>query len=62
MKTYWGSGSIAPRIQWLASRPGCFIPRVSADGTHWIAGCVDRRSGLDAVAKRKNTILVEAGN
>jgi len=24
MKTYWGNGSISPRLHWPASHPGCF--------------------------------------
>jgi hypothetical protein len=46
MKTYWGSGGIAPHIldlgirlgEWLALRPGRFTPRERALGTHWIGG------------------------
>jgi hypothetical protein len=37
------------------SRPGRFIPRKSALGTHWIGGWVGPRAGLDAVVKRKNS-------
>jgi hypothetical protein len=44
MKTYWGSGCIAPRIltsaldvgEWSASRPGRFTPRERDPDTHWI--------------------------
>jgi hypothetical protein len=61
MKTYWGSGGIAPRIldsaldggEWSASRPGRFTPMGRAPGTHWIGGWVGPRAGLDAVVKRK---------
>jgi hypothetical protein len=61
MKTYWGSGGIAPRILdlgtrwrwWSASRPGRFIPRKRAPGTHWIGGWVGPRTVLDVVVKRK---------
>jgi hypothetical protein len=38
--------------EWSASRPGCFIPRERASGTHWIGGWVDP-TVLDAVVKRK---------
>jgi hypothetical protein len=42
MKTYWGTGGISPRLldlgtvggEWSASRPGRFIPRERAPGTH----------------------------
>jgi hypothetical protein len=60
MKTYWGSRGIAPRIldlgtrwRWSASRPGCFIPRKRAPGTHWIGGWVGPRDVQDTVVKRK---------
>jgi hypothetical protein len=61
MKTYWGSGGIAPRIldlgtkwgEWSASRPGCFTPRERSSGTHWIGGWVGPSAVLDAVVKRK---------
>jgi hypothetical protein len=61
MKTYWRSGGIAPRIvwpltsggEWSASRPGRFIPRERAPGTHSIGGWVGPRAVLDAVVKRK---------
>jgi hypothetical protein len=59
MKTYGGSGGIAPPFltsaldgEWLASRPGHFIPGNRAPGTHWIGGWVGPRIGLYAV-KRK---------
>jgi hypothetical protein len=61
MKTYWGSGDIAPLIltlaldggEWLASRPGCFNSRERAPGTHWIGGWMGPRAVLAAVVKRK---------
>jgi hypothetical protein len=62
MKTYWGSGCIAPRIlstsaldgcERSALRPGRFTPRERVPGTHWIGGWVGPRAGLDAVSKRK---------
>jgi hypothetical protein len=61
MKTYWGSGGIAPRIldfgtrwgEWSALRPGHFIPRERAPGTHWIWGWVGPRTGLNTVVRRK---------
>jgi hypothetical protein len=61
MKTYWGSGGIAPRIldlgtrwsEWSASRPRRFIPRERAPGTHWIGGWVGPRAVLDTVVKRE---------
>jgi len=39
--------------EWSASRPGHFIPRKRARGTHWIGVWVGLRAGLDAVVKRK---------
>jgi hypothetical protein len=60
MKAYWGSGSIAPRVdlstrcRWVASfKPRPLTPRETAPGTHQIGGWVDPRAGLDAVLKRK---------
>jgi hypothetical protein len=48
--------------QWSASRPGRFTPEEWAPGTHWIGGWVGPRTGLDAVAKRKNPIIGPTGN
>jgi hypothetical protein len=61
MKTYWGSGSIAPPFltsaldggEWLASCLCRFTPGEGACGTHWIGGWVGPRVGLDTVEKRK---------
>jgi hypothetical protein len=61
MKTYWGSGGIAPRIltsaldggEWSASSPGRFTPREGAPLTHRLGGLVGLRAVLDAVMKRK---------
>jgi hypothetical protein len=62
MKTYWGSGGIAPLIlltsapdgdEWSVSCPSRFTPRERAPGTHWIGGWVGPRAVLDAVVKRK---------
>jgi hypothetical protein len=61
MKTYWGSGGIAPFIltsaldggEWPASLPGRFTHREGASGTHWIGGWVSPRAVTDAVVKRK---------
>jgi hypothetical protein len=60
MKTYLGSGVIAPLIidlctrwEWSASRSGNFTLKEIAYGTHWIIGWVGLRAGLDAVVKRK---------
>jgi hypothetical protein len=39
--------------EWSISRPGRFIPRKRAPGTHWIGGWVGPRAVLDAVVKRK---------
>jgi hypothetical protein len=57
MKTYWGSGGVAPRIlgggELLASRPCRFTPKERAPDTHWIGGWVGTGADLDAVAKKK---------
>jgi hypothetical protein len=39
------------RDEWLASRPGRFIPRIRVPGTHWIGG----RVGPRTLGKRKNS-------
>jgi hypothetical protein len=39
--------------EWSASRSGHFIPCERAPGTHWIAGWVDPRAGLDDLENRK---------
>jgi hypothetical protein len=38
--------------EWSASRPGRFIPRERAPGTHWIGGWVGPRAVLDAVMRK----------
>jgi hypothetical protein len=61
MKTYWGSGSIAPPFltsvleggEWSASCLCRFTPGEGACGTYWIGGCMGPRVGLDTVEKRK---------
>jgi hypothetical protein len=37
--------------EWSVSRPGRFIPRERAPGTHWIGSWVRLRAGLDGVEK-----------
>jgi hypothetical protein len=39
--------------EWLASRPGYFTPEEGAPGAHWIEGWVGRRTGLEAMERRK---------
>jgi hypothetical protein len=39
--------------EWSAKRPGRFIPKERAPGTHWIGGWVCTRAVLEAVVKRK---------
>jgi hypothetical protein len=64
MKTYGGSGSIAPPFftwaldggEWSASRPRRFTPRGSAPGTHRRLG--EPRANLDAVEKKKSCTAV----
>jgi hypothetical protein len=61
MKTYWGSGGIAPRILDVGTRWRCVVsftprplyPMERALGAHWIGGWVDPRAVLDTVVKRK---------
>jgi hypothetical protein len=61
MKTYWGSGGIAPRILDLGNRwrlvvnftPRSLYPRKITHGTHWIGGWVDPRTVLDTAVKKK---------
>jgi len=68
VKTYWGSGGIAPHIidfgtrsdEWSGSCPSCFNPRERVPGTDWIGGWVGPRASLDVVAKSK--FPVPAGN
>jgi len=68
--TYWGVEVYLHRFltsaldggKWSALRPGHFTPGVKAPGTHWIGGWVGARSGLDAVAKRRNPTIDSAGN
>jgi hypothetical protein len=65
MKTYWGSGGIAPRIlisvlvegDWSALLPAASLLWERALGTHWIGGWVGPRVDLDAVAKRKKSLF-----
>jgi hypothetical protein len=68
VKVYWGSGIIAPlhslisaldRSEWSASRLGCFTPRETAPDTHWIGSWVGPRADLDAMVKRKNSLLLQ---
>jgi hypothetical protein len=55
MKTYLGTGGIAPRFfnlaldggEWPASRPGSLSPGEIAPGTHWLGDLVDPRAGLE---------------
>jgi hypothetical protein len=71
MKSYRRSRGIAPRIrftsavdggEWSAPRPGRFTLKERAAGTHRIGGWVGTKAGLDAVARRKNSIIAAAGN
>jgi hypothetical protein len=65
MKTYCGSGGIAPRILNLGSRwkrVVSFTPRplyfmLRALGTHWIGGWMSPRAGLDTMANKKSVPL-----
>jgi hypothetical protein len=45
--------------EWSASRPCRFTPGERAPGTHWIAGEVGPRAGLEDVEKRKFFTLPE---
>jgi hypothetical protein len=61
MKTYWGSGGIAPPFftfalaggEWSASCPCRVTLWERAPGTRFIEGRVGRKVGLEAVEKRK---------
>jgi hypothetical protein len=63
MKAYWGVEvqlyyfltSALDGSEWLASRTGRFTPKERAPVTHWIAGWVRPRAGLETVVKRKTT-------
>jgi hypothetical protein len=64
MKTYWGSGGIAPRIlnlgnrcRWVVSfTPRQLYPRVRAPGIPSVRGWVGPRFGHESVAKRTISI------
>jgi hypothetical protein len=62
MKKHWGSGGIRWRWRGQLHVPGGFTPGERAPHNHWIGGWVDRRDGLDAVAKKKNPIIGPAEN
>jgi hypothetical protein len=61
MKTYCGSGGIAPRIltlaldgvEWSSSHIGYFTLKEIAPGILSVGGWVGSRAGLDMMAKRK---------
>jgi hypothetical protein len=64
VKTYWGSGGIAPTRsltlaldggEWSALLPGHFTPRERALGTHWIGGWVDPRAFLEVNSILQNS-------
>jgi len=61
----WGSGDTAAHILNLSYRRRLvisFIPGKIAPGTHWIGSWVGLRADLDAVVKRKITILCWSSN
>jgi hypothetical protein len=59
VKTYGGSGGIAPPFltpalagdEWSASRPGRFTPWEGTSGIHWIGSWVGRGADMDTVEK-----------
>jgi hypothetical protein len=61
MKVFWVSGGIPQALftsaldgrEWLASRPGCFIPGETTPRTQRVGCCPGPRAGLDAVVKRE---------
>jgi len=65
MKTYWGSGGIAPcvldlgtRWRWVVSfTPRPLYPKGRNPDTHWTGGWVGPIAGTDAEAKRKKSHL-----
>jgi hypothetical protein len=66
MKTYWGTGAVAPRVldfgnSWrlvVSFKPRLLYPlgKTPPPDTHWIGGWVGPRVGLDTVAKGRNII------
>jgi len=70
MKTYWGSGSIAPCTLHLLTRQRGVVSFTSRRlylgvrtlGTHWRGGWVGPRDGIDAVVKGKIPSLPLPGN
>jgi hypothetical protein len=66
IKTYWGTGVIAPHIlnlrtkMWVSCQVVSFTSRNPCPGkenpsTHWIGGWVSSRADLDMVVRRKST-------
>jgi hypothetical protein len=54
--TYISTHSLTSALdggEWSVSRSSRFTPRERAPGTHWIAGWVGPRTGMDTVRKRK---------
>jgi hypothetical protein len=70
MKAYWewrysSTHSLTSALdggEWSASRPGRFTPRERTPRTHCIEGWVGPRAILDAVVKRKISILRHESN
>jgi hypothetical protein len=66
MKTYGGVevymhaflNSALDGAELSASNPGRFTSGERDFSTHWVGGWVGRRAGLDAVAKRKKSLLL----
>jgi hypothetical protein len=63
MNTYGGMGGVAPSFmtsaleggEWSPSRPGLFNPaeKAPSPSSHWAAGSVGPRAGVDTVEKGK---------
>jgi hypothetical protein len=54
--------STLDRWEWLASRSGRFIPEDRTSCTHWLGKWARARAGLDALAKRKKSLLLREIN
>jgi hypothetical protein len=63
-------GALSPGVKWgwcegyhsPPSSARAALPRVKNPGTRWIGGWVGPRAVLDAVAKKKNSIIAPVGN
>jgi len=47
--------------EWSVSLPDSLTAGERAPSSHWVGGSLSPRTGLDAVTKRRNPIIVPAG-